>query len=70
MYTKKDIKFIGKVESQTNNWKQIQFLLILHDFFLSKNNNFANLCAKLLRKKNFEPNSWFIYVSWLITLLK
>ena len=28
-----DFKFISKVESQTNNWKN-QFLLILHDFFL------------------------------------
>ena len=38
------------------NRLQIQFLLILHDFF-SKTNRFTNLYAKLLRKENLEPNS-------------
>ena len=48
-----DFKFTGKIESQTNIFVKVQFLLILHDFF-SKTNRFINLYAKLLRKKNWS----------------
>ena len=53
---KTDFKFIGKVESQTNIFLNVQFSLILHDF-VSKTNRFTYLYAKSLRKKNLEPNS-------------
>ena len=53
-----DFKFIGKVESYTNIFFKVQFLLILHEF-VSKIKRFTNLYAKLPRKKNFEPKSWF-----------
>ena len=53
-----DFKFIGKVESQTNNFLKSSVLAHLHDFF-SKTNRFTNLYAQSLRKKNLEPNSWF-----------
>ena len=45
-----DFKFIGKVESQTNIFWKVQFLLILHEHF-SKPDRFTNSYAKSLRKK-------------------
>ena len=55
--SKKDFKFIGKVESKTNNWRRKKSVLAYFTwFFSSKTNRFPNLYAKLLRKKTLNLN--------------
>ena len=53
-----DFKFIGKVESQTNDFYKNFSFSSYYIFFSSKTNRFSNFYAKLLRKKTLEPNSW------------
>ena len=63
---KTDFKFIGKVESKTNIFWKVQFLLILHEHF-SKTDRFTNSYAKSRRGIKLDPNSWLKLVFGLMT---
>ena len=62
-----DIKFIGTVESQNNNfWKKFSFCSIYMNFF--KNQQIHQFICQTNEEKNLEPNSWFKQVFGLMTL--
>ena len=52
------MEFAKKIQNLIFRWFYHSDLLYMN--FFSKINNFTNLYAKLLKKKNLEPNSWFM----------
>ena len=61
-----DFKFIGTVESQTNNFFLNQFILILHEIFTRPLDSLVYM-PNYPGKIKLEPNSWFKYVFGLMT---
>ena len=64
MYTKTDFKFIGKIESQTNDWRKKFSPCSFYMIFFQKPIGLLIDMPNYSGNKNLKPNSWFNFFLW------